>query len=262
MMFGGHAATVVWMNQVSKLATMRDEVSPRGMKTKEMVGSVVELNMRYPVVMCPQRKLSYKFMAAEALWIISGSNHLDFHPEIRAKLEPYSDDGLTTAGAYGPPFIQQLKHTVWMLEKDRDSRQAVIVIFNAMPSPSKDVPCTVALQFLIRNNVLHTNVLMRSSDAWMGLPYDMFSFTMMSMCVALEVGVKDLGRMTMMLGSSHLYEKNWGSAQEMIAKWDFTSTAPWQVKSFKGIGQLMDKLRYIADATPERAKILIEEGTV
>lgn len=260
MMFGGHAATSVWMNQISKLATIRDEVSPRGMKTKEMVGSCIEMNMRYPVVSCPQRKLSYAFMAAEALWIISGSNRLDFHPEIRKKLERFSDDGFTNNGAYGVRFLEQLSFVVETLRKDPDSRQAVMLIWQPRPKPSKDIPCTVALQYVVRNNVLHTNVFMRSSDVWMGLPYDMFSFTMMSMVVAIELGIPDLGRMTMMFGSSHLYASNWAEAQEVIMKWDFTSTAPWVAKAFKTTESLMNKLHSIADSG--NAKVQLMEGAI
>lgn len=260
MIFGGHAATAVWMNQVSKLATSRDVVEPRGMKTKEFVGSVVEVNMRYPVVACPQRKLGYNFMAAEALWILCGSSSLDFHPEIRKKLEPYSDDGQHMSGAYGPPFREQLNYVINTLTQDRDSRQAVVVIFSKQPGPSKDVPCTVSMQFLVRHNVLHTNVFMRSSDAWMGLPYDIFSFTMMSMAVALQLGIKDLGKMTLMMGSSHLYDRNWADAQEMIAKWDFKSTAPWVAGHFKDSLRLIDHLSGIADS--DNAKELLMNGTV
>lgn len=256
----GQAATAVWMNQVMKLGTMRDEVSPRGMRTKEIVGSVVEVNMQYPVVCCPQRKLGYNFMAAEALWIISGSNSLDFHPEIRAKLMPYSDDGQFMTGAYGPPFIQQLRYVVNALTKDRDSRQAVIVIFPRTPMETKDVPCTVAMQFMVRHDVLHTNVFMRSSDAWMGLPYDIFSFTMMSMIVAIAVGIKEMGRLHITMGSSHLYEKNWAAAQEVIGKWDWKPSSPWLVKSFHTADELMTRLRNIADS--EGAKEWLEKGCI
>lgn len=255
----GQAATAVWMNQVSRLATMRDIASPRGMKTKEAVGCVLEISMRYPVVACPQRKLSYAFMAAEALWILSGSNSLDFHPEIRKKLEPYSDDGHFMAGAYGPPFIEQFPYAVRMLREDPDTRQAVVMIFSKSPPKSKDIPCTVAMQFMIRNKILHTNVFMRSSDAWMGLPYDIFSFSMMSMAVAIELGVRDLGRLTMMCGSSHLYDRNWEAAQEVIQKWDFNSTSPWSASSFGSFGQLLDHLSDLVKA--DDVKEWICDGT-
>lgn len=259
-MFGGHSATTVWMDQVSMLSGQREEVSPRGIKTKEVVGCSIEMNMRYPVVCCPLRKLGYNFMAAEALWILSGSRNLSFHPQISKKLAPYSDDGETTRGAYGPPFAEQLPYVRRTLSKDRDSRQAAVVIFPKMPEPSKDVPCTVAMQFLVRHDVLHTNVFMRSSDVWLGLPYDMFSFTMMSMYVALDLGIPDLGRLTVLLGSSHLYERDWAKANYLITKWDFYSAGPWVAKSFDSPLHLMDYLGKIADS--DKAKTLLEEGYV
>lgn len=260
MIHTGQAATVVWMNQVSQLATMRETASPRGMQTKEQVAVTLGVSMRYPVVCCPQRKLGYNFMAAEAFWILSGSNSLDFHPEIREKLGKFSDDGKTNNGSYGPRFIEQVGFVTQTLKMDPDSRQAVMTIWKPNPAPSKDIPCTVALQFLVRHNILHLNVFMRSSDVWLGLPYDIFSFSMMAIFVAIELGVKDLGRMTLLLGSSHLYETDWSNAQDVIRIWDWQSTTPWMAGNFKSVGHLLDILRMIADS-PD-AKVRLCEGMV
>ena len=48
----------------------------------------------------------------------------------------------------------------------------------------KDIPCTVSLQFLIRENKLHLFVNMRSNDVFLGLPHDIFCFTMIQEIIA------------------------------------------------------------------------------
>lgn len=209
-------ASKEWLRQLILVSTTNHESAPRGKKTKELIGSRVMVAMDYPVVYHPLRGLDYRFMAAESAWIISGSNSLDFQHQIREKLEPYSDDHERMSGAYGPPFIDQLPYVVDVLKKDPDSRQAVITVWRPRPYPSKDIPCTVALQFLLRQEHIHTNVFMRSSDVWLGLPYDIFSFTIMSMVIALRLGVKNLGVLRILLGSSHLYEENFERAESLI----------------------------------------------
>lgn len=259
----GHTSDRVWYQQL-ELVSKRGEMSePRKIKTLEVLGESVEISMRYPVIANSKRGLSYTFMASEALWIISGSRRLDFNKHIREKLERFSDDGVTLAGAYGPPFVQQVRWCVDKLSEDPDSRQAVMTIWNRNPPQSKDIPCTVALQFLIRNDTLYTNAFMRSSDVWLGLPYDLFSFSVMSMVVALQSRVKNLGNLTVFMGSSHLYEENFGKANELLIRGPMGMvTSPWELKIIGSVEHLIDMLMMICnrDDNKSAGELLIGGG--
>jgi len=169
------------------------------------------------VVTCPARKLNYRFMAAEALWISAGRNDLGGLTDVNPNMARFSDDGRTLAGAYGPRIRPQVPYVVASLIKDRDTRQAALTIWTPNPEPSKDTPCTVAMVFSIRENRLYQHVFMRSSDAWLGIPYDVFSFTLLAYEVAcrynqhkLLIGGSPvgLGHMTITCTSSHLYSEN------------------------------------------------------
>src|SRR6185437_1604974 len=81
---------------------------------------------------------------------------------------------------------------------------------------TKDVPCTLTLQFFIRLGRLHTIVTMRSSDAFLGFPYDIYNFSMIGNTLAGELGV-EVGTTTMQLGSFHLYERDWEAAKSIVA---------------------------------------------
>jgi thymidylate synthase len=87
-----------------------------------------------------------------------------------------------------------------------------------------EVPCTLTLQFLIRDNVMSTMVSMRSSDIWLGIPYDWHAFSMMS-CYLLLILRPDypnlrLGNLTVTAGSQHLYKIDWEKAQECVERDD------------------------------------------
>lgn len=198
------------------------EVSPRGMLTYECIQHTVTFDMTSPVITIPERELDYQFMVAEAHWILSGDDKLnDF---IRKNLEKYSDDGITMNGAYGKPFVEQLVNVVETLRRDRESRQAVMTIWQRNPKPSKDIPCTVAMQWLIRDGMLHCNVFMRSQDVWLGLPYDLFSFSMMSAYLLLGLNTLGapikLGTINITAGSRHLYSRHAEKASYMCADGD------------------------------------------
>lgn len=209
-------ASAAWIQQLEKVRSSGKEVGPRGKMTLEVPSCMMHVSMRYPIVGYMERGLSYQFMAAEALWIVMGSNSLKVDNQIALKLRQFSDDGHTLSGAYGPPFVDQTSYVVQKILEDRDTRQAVMTIWRPRPYPSKDIPCTVALQFLVRDNVLNSNVFMRSSDVWLGIPYDIFSFTIMSTIVALRSQVKNLGTLTIFTGSSHLYQENWERTDNLL----------------------------------------------
>jgi thymidylate synthase len=162
-------------------------------------------------------------MIAEWLWIMSSSEDVGTLAKYNSKMAEYSDDGFILNGAYGPRLMPQMPYILEALSK-KDTRQAVATIWTPNPSPSKDVPCTISLQWMIREDKLHTTVNMRSSDAWLGLPYDFFNFSQISNVIAGQLNI-DVGSVTMNLASSHLYRSQFKKAEEVI-------------KNYRGVGYL------------------------
>ena len=150
----------------------------------------------------------------ELLWTLAGSNALDFIEYYIADYTKSSDDMQTIFGAYGPRMFgrrpnDQLARVISSLDSKPDSRQAVVQLFDRRDTLEyhSDVPCTCTLQFVIRDRRLHMLTSMRSNDAWLGLPHDVFAFTMIQELVARSLGV-ELGEYRHSVGSLHLYERD------------------------------------------------------
>lgn len=218
------SADEAWHDLLNTLLGFGQSVAPRGQPTREVLHHVsLTTDLTRPVIICPARKLNYHFMAAEALWIIGGRNDVEFLAKHNKRMLEFSDDGRTLAGAYGPRIQPQLPYVVNCLLHDRDTRQAALTIWTPCPAPSKDTPCTVAMVFSIRQNKLFQHVFMRSSDAWLGVPYDVFSFAMVAANVACQCNAYcktseriGLGHQTITMTSSHLYEQHYEAAQAII----------------------------------------------
>lgn len=190
--------------------------SPRGMETRELLGSTLTLgDARVNLLHSPARKLNWQFSVAEFLWILLGRNDVQSISYFNKQIGKFSDDGVFMHGAYGPKFVEQLPYVLKCLREDPSSRQAVITIWRERPGTTKDVPCTVAMQFFIRGERLHAVVTMRSNDAFLGLPYDLFNFTMLQNVVAAYLGIT-VGSYTHVVGSLHLYEQHFDRAREII----------------------------------------------
>ena len=190
-------------------------VAPRGMPTTEVLGaSLVLTDPRRRLVHLPHaRVVNPAFAVAEALWILSGSDSPWIFIYNRA-LARYADEGVLR-GAYGPRIrrwqvqVDQLDHVRRLLRRDPDSRQAVIQVYDPARDTlgHRDVPCTVNYRFFLRDGRLQMHTTMRSNDVWLGLPYDLFTATLMQELMAGWLDV-ELGSYHHHVDSLHLYDQH------------------------------------------------------
>lgn len=198
-------ANVLYQDALRDLFYEGQTVSPRGKRTLELSPVSLKLSLpQFNIITDPDRKASKAFMAAELLWILMGREDLAMLEFYNGQMAQYSDDGQNLAGAYGPRIMSQLRYVYETLKADPDSRQGVISIWRPCPEPSKDIPCTVALHFIIRHNMLYLYSYMRSNDAWLGFPYDLHNFTSIQIILARILGV-EVGAYYHTVGSFHLY---------------------------------------------------------
>lgn len=210
-----------WVKLLRLLYNEGDEVSPRGLTTYEVINvSFVVHEGLGNILVNKTRDLNYRFMIAEWLWIMGGLNDVESLAKYNSIMRSFSDDGEILNGAYGPRLFPQWKYVAESLIQPW-SRQAVASIWTTNPGPSKDVPCTLCLQWLLRDYRLHCIVTMRSSDAWLGLPYDFFTFSQLTNTLATMLNI-EVGSITMNLASSHLYREHWNLAEH--ARKDVTLT--------------------------------------
>lgn len=193
-----------------------DIVSSRICDTKEAIGVKFTLiNPRARLGYHKDRGFNLPFALSEFIFDVSGMNDVVVSGSINKKTFDYSDYGNTFHGAYGPRISPHLGKIIEILKRDSNSRQAVINIYNSqdMYANTKDIPCTISLQFFVRNKKLDMIVSMRSNDFFWGLQYDLFRFTMLQEVIAYELGV-GLGCYHHLAGSLHVYKHHW----EMLDK--------------------------------------------
>lgn len=211
----------IWLSVLQEIINSEIISNPRGHQVKEILNNSMKIDMRFPILSIIKRNLGYKFMAREAWWIIDGRNDVESIKDYSKAISSFSDDGFYFNGAYGPRVIDQLHYIVDSFVNDIETRQAVLTIWRPNPRASKDIPCTVSAQWLIRNNKIYCIDNMRSSDIWLGVPYDVFNFSMLTghiMLLLREKGINniELGNLYLNAGSRHLYENNFEDAIDVL----------------------------------------------
>lgn len=185
-------------------------ISPRGQLTKEIIAPDIILeNPRNRLIYHPERNFNYKFAFVESLMLFSHSSAVKYPAFANPRIKDFSDDGVSLHGSYGARIASYIPSVIEKLKSDSNSRQAVLSIYDNsdLVFQTKDVPCTLTLQFLVRDNKLHMITNMRSNDIWWGLPYDVFIFTTLQELIANELGV-ELGQYHHRPASLHLYERH------------------------------------------------------
>lgn len=213
-----------WIKTLKDVICYGCRAESRGMQTRELVNHSVQIPLEWPVITVLDRKLNYRFMAAEALWMLTGDNKVATIAPYCKNIANYSDDGEIFYGAYGPWIKDQWIYCMETLREDLGSRQSVMTIWRQNPPRSKDIPCTISIQFLVRHNKMNVIVNMRSNDVWLGMTYDIFNFCMIGWMMMLWLYrhniVLEPGMLYLNAGSRHLYMRNWDAAHELMNRGD------------------------------------------
>lgn len=221
----------------SNAETGRFLSAPRGQEIKEILAAPFVIdNPRHRVLGVAARKFSLEYLAAELVWYFSGHNQCDWierHASFWTNIK--NDDGSLNS-AYGDRIFNRgilkggrgvttgaLERNQWQmvideLRKDPDSRRAVMHIRTIDDGfDARDVPCTLSLQFLIREGALDLIVHMRSNDLVLGSCYDVPAFTLMQEVMANDLDVS-LGRYYHFANSLHVYSRHYEMARSAAAE--------------------------------------------
>lgn len=208
----GYVKLVRWLMETG------GRIESRGGATIEHTGVTIQVDdpTAYMLPVGVNRGVNVRLAAIEALQLMSGNGDAEL---LRAASPQYSDvlinpDDLTY-GSYGIRTRFQVEHIWRELYNHPESRRAILSIWREQDlTHDGDRPCTLGIQFLIRNDALEAHVYMRSNDVWLGTPYDVFMFTQLQLSLAkqLDVGV---GKYVHHIGSLHIYERNFEAASRL-----------------------------------------------
>ncbi len=227
MHFSGNTLDDILNDVLRHLVSKKNiQKASRG-KFSEEVGVMVELlNPRARLSASDSRGKAFSALG-ELMWYLAGSESFEFiYNYVKAYEKEQIEDGVVY-GAYGPRLfnsngiISQVENILNILRSKPSSRKAVIQLFDAKdilnmePGITRSAPCTCLIQLLLRDNNLHMIVYMRSNDAFIGLPHDIFAFTMLQEIFASELKV-ELGPYTHFVGSLHLYETDVPKATDYL----------------------------------------------
>lgn len=260
-MIAGRQASDEWQRLLDRVLRGGVPIETRGQHVLETLAVQSRIDMSFPIVSVQERLTQgfLRFLPAEAFWILSGDSRVHKIAPYAPSLPQFSDNGYIFQGAYGPRVVDQLSYVIDCFKKDLFTRQAVIEIWRPNPRDSKDVPCTLSLQFLYRTRLLNCIATMRSSDSWVGYPIDVFCFSMITAWIGLHLrsaGLSALepGTLYLNAGSQHIYQRNIKAATSAAHSKNIGEYSAMSIYDFNTPDGLLDHLRCVRDAQWTRLK--------
>jgi len=240
----------MWAAMIDHLLMHPTHVEARvgsGAMSNELIGSRWVLkDIRRNFLTNESRAADPAYASAELLWYLSRESSVEMLLPYAPSYKRFAEDDGRAHGAYGSRLAtniqayrlasrsedkescDQLDYAVQRLRRDPNTRQLVITMWKAedlITENKRDLPCTVCWQFLVRENNLHMVTYMRSNDVWLGVPYDIYTFSCIQSMVADSLGL-GYGTYTHVAGSLHMYEKNRDDCFNILEYGPLTPTPP------------------------------------
>lgn len=198
------------LNQVTLIEGKRGQF-------KELLNfSATLLNPRSRVSYSLDRRLVRSKFAEFAWYLSKGADVKFIDPYIKAYGSEDSENH-KILGAYGPKIFDskgshpsQFTRVIQQILTRESTKHAYLAIsdssdYKVRTQKFSSPPCTIGLHFMVRSGSLHLTVYMRSNDAYLGLPHDLFSFSILQEIIAVMTG-KKIGTYTHICTSLHAYE--------------------------------------------------------
>ena len=208
--------------EILELVMLEGKVSsPRGMKTYEVEDVTIKIeDVTQPFVLQKERKLNYPYCILEPILLtrpqtFAAKEAACFYVGKFLNSNVVNPTTGLMDGWYGDRInqrgINQLLKVYTVLLSDPDSRRAILTIHNSNDElqrmNSLDIPCTLDLQFLIRDNKLDCIVNMRGNDALLGTPQNFAMWTFMQRLLAAWLCIPP-GNYYHRVGVLHLYDRD------------------------------------------------------
>ena len=221
-----------------------DFVKSRAGNVKKSFGYQMRFDLQEGFPAVTTKKLAWKAMVSELLWFLEGSNDERRLAEIlyedkRDNLEDKHTIWTQNANAeywkqkskfsgdvgriYGVQWrdfngVDQLKNLIEGLKKDPDSRRHILTAWNPAELHNMSLPpCHAFSQFYVSNNKLSCQLYQRSCDMFLGVPFNIASYSILIHIIAKECGY-EVGEFVHSLGDFHIYEEHFEQVKIQLTR--------------------------------------------
>ena len=186
-----------------------------------------DLNEGFPCV--TTKKLHLRSIIHELLWFLKGDTNIKYLKENKVSIwDEWADEDGNLGPVYGSQWrswptrdgdtIDQIKQIIQQIKDTPDSRRIIVSAWNVGEIKNMALPpCHAFFQFYVADNKLSCQLYQRSADTFLGVPFNIASYALLTMMVA-QVCNLELGDFVHTLGDAHLYLNHLEQAELQLSR--------------------------------------------
>ena len=186
-----------------------------------------DLAERFPLV--TTKKVHVKSVVHELLWFLKGSTNVAYLKENGVTIwDEWADEHGELGPVYGHQWrswpapdgrnIDQIADIVSQIRANPDSRRLIVSAWNVADIPRMALaPCHALFQFYVCDGRLSCQLYQRSADTFLGVPFNIASYALLTLMVAQVTGLKP-GEFVHTFGDAHLYLNHLDQAREQLSR--------------------------------------------
>jgi thymidylate synthase len=175
------------------------------------------------------KKLHTRSIIHELLWFVNGDTNIRYLQENGVSIwDEWADENGDLGPVYGKQWrqwqapdgqtIDQLADLIEMIRTTPESRRLMLSAWNPADVPKMALPpCHCLFQFFVANGRLSCQLYQRSADIFLGVPFNIASYALLTHMIAAVTGLK-AGEFVHTLGDAHLYANHFDQAREQLSR--------------------------------------------
>lgn len=196
-----------------------------GVGTKGVFGYQMRFDLSEGFPLLTTKKLHLRSIIHELLWFLKGDTNINYLHENKVTIwDEWADENGDLGPVYGSQWrnwngdgVDQLADVINRLKTNPNDRRMIVSAWNVSKiSQMKLPPCHMMFQFYVANGKLSCMLYQRSCDMFLGVPFNIASYALLTMMIAQVCGLQ-AGEFVHTLGDTHIYHNHFDQVKEQLS---------------------------------------------
>ena len=202
-----------------------DKMDRTGVGTRSVFGRQMRFDLSKGFPLVTTKKVHLKSIIYELLWFLKGDTNVKYLQDHGVRIwNEWADENGELGPGYGSQWrnwngegIDQIADVIERLKKTPNDRRMIVSAWNVGKIAEMHLPpCHMMFQFYVANNKLSCMLYQRSCDMFLGVPFNIASYALLTMMVAQVCGYEP-GEFVHTLGDTHIYHNHFEQVKEQLS---------------------------------------------
>lgn len=206
-----------------------DKSDRTGTGTRSYFGGQLRFDLSDSFPLITTKKVHFKSLVYELLWFLKGDTNIKYLKDNGVRIwDEWADEDGNLGPVYGKQWRSwegadgrthdQIQKVLDLLKNNPDSRRIMVNAWNVGELDKMALtPCHCLFQFYVADGKLSCQLYQRSADLFLGVPFNIASYALLTLMIAQECGLKP-GEFVHSFGDAHIYNNHFDQVKEQLSR--------------------------------------------